>query len=99
MKAHPKPIHSAAEALKVRGVGKSIAEKVRLRQSGPTRDAARSLSSYLRAQIGEIIETGKLRKAEATDELAETVAIFSKIWGTPHPDAIVVYVGLGLRSG
>lgn len=97
MKAHPKPIHSAAEALKVRGVGKSIAEKVQLRQ-GPTHDAARSLSTYLRAQVGEIIETGKLRKAEATDELAETMAIFSKIWGTPHPDAIVVYVGLGLRS-
>jgi hypothetical protein len=92
LKAHPKPINSAAEALKVRGVGKSIAEKVRLHQ-GPTRDAVRSPSTYFRAQIGEIIETGKLRKAEATDELAETMAIFSKIWGTSHRDAIVVYVG------
>jgi hypothetical protein len=30
LKAHPRPINSAAEALKVRGVGKGIAEKVRL---------------------------------------------------------------------
>jgi hypothetical protein len=33
-------------------------------------------------QVGEIIETGRLRKAEATDELAETMALFSKIWGS-----------------
>lgn len=34
-----------------------------------------------RTQIGEILETGRLRKAEATDEMTETLTLFSKIWG------------------
>jgi len=32
-------------------------------------------------KIGEILATGALRKAEATDEMSDTMAIFSKIWG------------------
>jgi hypothetical protein len=32
-------------------------------------------------QIAEILETGKLRKAEVKDEMTKTLTLFLKIWG------------------
>ena len=66
----------------MQGVGKSIADKVRLLETAPQPETPR-LNPVASPQIEEILESGELQKAKYLTETEEarTINLFANIWG------------------